>query len=147
MKIDSYIEQAKKRLRKAGGRVTSSREETLRVIFNARKPLGANDIADRVNQRLNKGLDSATVFRMLNAFVDIGLVHRLDEQSAYIACKHFACDHGYHVVLTCKKCGGYEEVEMPETIFEESRQFCATEHGFTLSNRHGQLEGVCKECR
>lgn len=147
MEIQTYIKEAKKRLRASGGRITPSREEALRLIFSTQKPLGANEIKDKLNSALAKPIDGATVFRMLNAFVESGLVHRLDESSSYIACKHFACSHGYHVVLSCRKCGGVEEIEMPEKIFEESRRFCAENHAFKLSDKHGQLEGVCKNCQ
>lgn len=147
MDLAAYIEEAKKRLRVNGGRVTESRIQTLQLIYTAKKPVGALEIEKRLNKKLAKAVDRATVFRMLNAFTDLGLIHRVEDASAYIPCKHFDCSHGYHVVLSCERCGACEEVELPERMFEDTRQYCTEHFSFAISDRHAQLEGVCNKCQ
>lgn len=146
MELETYLESAKELLRQNNGRVTAPRVMTLQVIFEAEKPLTATEIENALNKKLTKNVDRATVFRMLNAFAELKLIHRLEENASYIACKHFACSHAYHVVLRCTRCDCYQEVEMPERIFRESELFCAREYNFRLNDTHVQLGGLCRNC-
>jgi Fur family zinc uptake transcriptional regulator len=151
MPLTTYLTQAQAKLRSVGGRITESRIEALSLIYKSKKPISALELIDLINNTANtsspkKKIDRVTIFRMLNDFVELGLIHKVEDASAYIACAHFACSHHFHAVLKCNLCGAYQEVELPDKLFKDSKKFCSDQFNFELSDKHIMLDGVCGKC-
>lgn len=146
--VQGFLAACEKVLRSRGGRVTKSRLEVLSLIAAARQPQSQSCIRERLKKSGSKGqVDRVTLLRMLQDFVEAGLLHRLVPSGDYIACSHLSCNHHHHAVLSCEDCGESNEIELTEKSFAPIVAHLHRTHGFLLKNHHFQLFGLCKNCR
>lgn len=121
-------------------RFTKQRASILGVLRSHQTPLTIDQIIDKVDV----DMDLSTVYRILDAFVDVNLVNRtvLQEPSSavYDYNRHF---HRHHLICTnCKKItvirdcplGSYEQEIEDET-------------GFHVTHHQLELYGLCQKCR
>ena len=129
-------------LRSAGLRVTGQRRRICAVLAeSAGEHLSASDIVERVGQP-DGTLDLSTVYRTLEAFEGLGLLH------------HVHLGHGpgiYHLSekadhhhLLCENCGLVEDLllEALETSFTDIAQT----YGFVPDGLHFAILGRHSEC-
>jgi len=83
-----------------------------------------------------------TVYRALDALVQVGLAHRLPSLNAYIACRHDGVAHAA-VFLICDECRSTEEIQGPaKAILEQVRANSA----FQVSDVAVEIRGRCAVC-
>ncbi|HEX2792180.1 MAG TPA: Fur family transcriptional regulator [Candidatus Paceibacterota bacterium] len=125
-------------LRAAGMRATRQRTALLSLLTAAEGPLPVEALAKR-----GKGaFDTATAYRMLEAFQTAGIVHRI-ELAQGRALFERAGTHHHHAV--CRSCGRIEDVEacVPASIDERVR----AASGFARIDEHAlEFFGLCRSC-
>ena len=71
-------------------KLSRNQSQVLACLREAGAPLSAYAILDKVR---DSGISHPpTVYRALNELMQLGMVHRLQSRSAFIACGHGACD-------------------------------------------------------
>ena len=146
--IEDYVQQSTSLLREHGGRITEARLLALRILAESKVPLAALAIHEMICQRRpSHNVDKATVFRILQNFCELGLVHRVGPESQYIRCSHVECPSPAHGVLRCKSCSGFVEVHLPPKLIQNLHDQILKESGFAVERNHLELEGVCSKCR
>ena len=92
-----------------GERLTDMRRAAYQELLEAGQPMGAYDLLQRLQTRLDKALAPPTVYRPLEFLVQQGLAHRLESTHAFVACDH-PSDHHQALYLVCTACGSEAEV-------------------------------------
>lgn len=125
-------------LRATGLRATRQRVVLLTLLTNASAPRTVEELV-----RAGKGeFDTATAYRMLEAFVGAGLARRVihtNDRALYEA----AGAHHHHAV--CRSCGRIVDVEtcLPRTLDERVREAA----GFARIDDHAlEFLGICRPC-
>lgn len=98
---------AKDRAEKAGLRWTAQRERALEILLEAQGPVKAYDLM----ASFQPGVKTAppTVYRALDALVDLGMAHKIASQNAYVACSREEGEAHAASFLFCDCCGAAEE--------------------------------------
>ena len=144
----AYLEVCKKVLKENDARLTQPRLAVASCLVDADKPLSPRELLESISS--DKSLpevDKVTVYRILEAFLDYGLVHQVGPKGAYVPCTHVSCSKGFHVLTRCMECGATNESHLPEELagslkahLKKSLKFSPTEHVM-------QIDGHCRKCK
>jgi len=128
-------------LDRAGYRLTAPRLAVADLIVEHDGHFTAIDLAAAARGR-QLGISRATLFRVLDLLVELGVVERLDLPNGahtYVPC---APAHHHHVV--CSRCGRTAEVDdagLTGAVREIERQ-----SGFRIDTHRLELFGLCRHC-
>lgn len=128
---------------KKGAKLTPIRAQILELVLNYSSLVKAYDILSDL-RKINPKAAAPTVYRALDFFVEMDVLHRAESLNAFVFCKDFYIDH-CSVIVNCRKCGFVEEL-FAENIIKQLNLFCA-EHKFFLENEPLVLNGVCSRCK
>jgi Fe2+ or Zn2+ uptake regulation protein len=128
-------------LRAKGLRVSSARRLVLQALFDARRPVSAEDIAGGLGGLLPRS-DLASVYRNLETLEELGLVHHL----------HLGHGPGLYSpagaraeFVVCERCGAFEAVS-PQRL-DAVRAAVRAAVGYEARFSHTPLAGLCPSCR
>lgn len=122
--------------------MTRNEELVLGVLSQAKAPLSAYQILDRLRPRGLRG--PMQVYRALDQLCTSGLAHRLESLKAFIACPHpGAIDHlpGYTI---CEQCMTVAEIDAGH-LRPLIRDMCA-QSGFWAASTTIEIRGLCDKC-
>ena len=126
----------------AGLKRTKPRETVWQILQETEKPLDAKEIYLCV-QRQDENLAISTVYRILSAFEEHGLVTKtamMDGDTALYRLRRAEHEH-YAVCIKCHK-----QVPLRCCPFEHM-PLEAEADGFTVTGHRLELYGYCRECR
>ena len=89
-------------LKNADYKVTAPRRAVLSVLEKAETPLSAYDIEERIPKSIS--VNVVTVYRILDLFEKLGIVHRTHTKEGYVRCD-FEGKQGCHYFAVCSRCG------------------------------------------
>jgi Fur family zinc uptake transcriptional regulator len=122
-------------------KLSHNQGQVLSALRKAKEPLSAYAILDRV--RVAGISHPPTVYRALNDLIELGMVHRLQSRSAFVACDG-ACN-GRAAFAICRQCQKVVEISLSDknerVLLALSPKGIAAEH-ITL-----EIAGLCKACR
>lgn len=130
-------------LKKAGLKVTLPRTKILQLLENANEQhLSAEDIY-RLLLDSGEEMALATIYRVLTQFEEAKLVIRHHFAEGYSV---FEMNRGiHHDHLVCVKCGYVKE--FIDNIIEKRQQEVAKDAGFSMTDHHLNIYGLCKKCQ
>ena len=120
-------------------RTTPTKEAVMAVLSATPKALSQ----DAIVQKIEIGIDRATIYRALNQFCEDGIIHKI------------VADDGKQYFAVCKKC---DQQQLPDNHFHFRCTSCQTIEclpaivNFSLPEQYKVekvncvLIGVCKEC-
>lgn len=120
---------------------TKQRENVLEVLTHAEKPLGAAEIVSRADA-VGGGLWLSTVYRILEMFVEKGIVNRIavmNTDTAVYELKRPEHKH-YAVCVDCHKIIPMEHCPI-ESFFPHLQ-----EGDFVVIGHHLEVFGYCRDC-
>ncbi|MBX2979046.1 MAG: transcriptional repressor [Flavobacteriales bacterium] len=129
-------------LHKHGLRITDTRLAVLSLLQNSSKALSQSD----VERSLPQQADRVTLFRVLQAFEDAGLAHKVMDAhgvARYASCAPTCSTEQHqdsHAHFHCTQCGDVyclEDVELPKVKVPK---------GFKQQESHLEVEGRCAAC-
>lgn len=125
-------------LRRAGLRATKQRVALLTILRSLHTPLAVEDLV-----RKGKGaFDTATAYRILDAFVEVGLARALAFSKDRT---HYEASGVHHHHAICTSCGKIVDVAacLPRMLDERVRNVA----GFASINDHAlEFFGLCTTC-
>jgi Fur family transcriptional regulator, ferric uptake regulator len=131
------------KLKPAGGKRSSKREQIVNVFLQQEGHLSADDLVDLI-RREDKRISRATVYRTLQWMVDAGIARKVDFGEG-----RFRFEHSYrqprHFHLICKTCN--RSFEFLSSDIESLIEEIAGARGFTANQSVVQIYGQCEECR
>ncbi len=126
-------------LKTAGYSDTSQRRAVFGVLIG-KEPMAMSAIVAAVQHTV----DRASVYRTIELFEKIGIVHRIQYGWKY---KLELSDtfHQHHHHITCLKCGKVSTIS-EDTHIEEDIKLLGRTHGFTITSHQLELQGYCNTC-
>src|SRR5258705_10030030 len=131
------------RLKPAGGKRSSKREQIVNVFLRQEGHLSADDLVDLI-RREDQRISRATVYRTLQWMVEAGIARKVDFGEGRFRFEH-SYRHPRHFHLICKTCNRSSEFLSSdiEALVEE----VASARNFAASQSVVQIYGTCEECR
>lgn len=141
------IFEAGEKLKAIESKLTARRELTLRVLLENRgKHLSAEEVYNLV-KREAADVGLATVYRALELFQEVGLIHAIDfgdGRKRYDFGMEDGKDQHHHHHLICTKCGRI--IEFNEDLLDEIESKVNKKYNFTIINHQLKIFGVCSQC-
>ncbi len=134
------------KLKAAGHRITKSRLQVLAILENTKKALSPADIFQLVAKSEGAELDRVTVYRILEAFEELEIVHPVGN-GRYIYCAHQTCAHDRHFIAICTKCGDTSEVGASAEFSDGITSMLKKKIGFKMTSEFFVVRGLCKNCQ
>jgi Fe2+ or Zn2+ uptake regulation protein len=125
-------------LKKSGLKKTLGRIKIIEALMEQRRPLTGRELLVKLG---SEAVDSASVYRTLNTFFELGVVHRIEGSDNI---NRFALNRGgkVHPHFTCRTCGRMEcleEMDCPSLNFDRE--------GYLVERESFFLIGLCPRCR
>jgi Fur family ferric uptake transcriptional regulator len=131
------------RLKPAGGKRSSKREQIVNVFLRQEGHLSADDLVDLI-RREDHRISRATVYRTLQWMVDAGIARKVDFGEG-----RFRFEHSYrqprHFHLICTTC--HRSSEFLSSDIEALVEEVAAARNFAAAQSVVQIYGTCEECR
>lgn len=141
---DEIVDRARQAFEERSLRFTDLREQVFKEIASIRGSIGAYDILEKLAEKGTR-LAPISVYRSLDALLDVGVIHRLESKNAFFACRrHEHGKKGRPIFLSCEKCGKIQEVPAPEIFTTINER--ASGAGFRATIKFVEVAGVCSDC-
>ncbi|NUP30440.1 MAG: transcriptional repressor [Streptomycetaceae bacterium] len=142
------VDEAVRRIRAHGERVTVARTAVLRVLADPSAPgyLTADGIFAEVN-RAAPGVHRTTIYRALDALERLGLVVQTrmgQDAAAYRLAGELTGEDETFVHVRCRVCGTVARAA--GDLLDDAAKRLADDSGFTLDPMGVALTGVCASC-
>jgi len=124
-----------------GRPLTTQRRLLLELIRDADGHIDAKELYRRASA-IDESIGSATVYRSLNIFTELGLVDEM--RLGKLRCYYEIKQSPGHQHLLCRGCGKVIEFQNPH--FNKLIKAVRREHGFKITKAELYLEGYCPEC-
>ena len=110
-------------------------------LFSSGKNLSAYDLKDSLKDK-GHSFNISTIYRVLDFWIDVGVVHKMDSSNTYLVCNDSHTDH-FHVLLQCTNCKSVEESCQlsAQLSLPESNKFVVN------GSQTVELNGLCKKCQ
>lgn len=138
---DRHATHATEQLRAAGLRVTAARLAVVRVL-ERRPHADAESIIAQVRAELGT-VSPQTVYGVLQAFVEVGLVRRIEPAGSPGRYELRVGDNHHHIV--CRSCGVTVDVDC--VVGERPCLTPSETHGYLLDEAEVTFWGLCPTCQ
>ncbi|WP_395338138.1 transcriptional repressor [Ningiella sp. W23] len=128
---------------KRGVRFTPLRARVYEILLQEESSIGAYDLLDKL-RNVEDNAKPPTVYRALDFFLDLGLVHKVESNNTFKACHHFGCAHPVQFLI-CDCCGDVQEIQSQGV--KETLEAQARENAFEIQSQTIEAHGLCKQCR
>lgn len=129
-----------------GGGLTEIRRSVLTLIIDARGPVGAYTLLDRLKAE-RKNATPVTIYRALDFLMENGLIHKIERLNAFVVCaetgEHEHHDHSVQFLI-CRTCGTVAEMEDHGIAAAVSK--AAGKTGFRPDHATVEVEGTFGSC-
>lgn len=144
---EKFVETCVAALRSSGGRVTKPRLAVVQAVSAAQTPLTAREVYESVAEDSELGtIDLVTVYRVLETFEELGLVHQVFPSGGYLPCFHSGCGSAMHILIRCSSCEDIEELDVPQETIAPMLWYLRGSHGFSPDEHLFQINGTCSSC-
>lgn len=131
-------------LRRSGLRVTTPRVHVIRALSQSNCAMSPYEIHGII-QAAGAKVDVVSVYRILQALMETGLVHRIGVLDGYYACRA-GIGHGEDMEhYVCRACGCVQELpshsDTTGRLATQSRSL-----GFRMEAVHVEVLGTCAHC-
>ena len=123
-------------------RLTPLRSALLKLIYQYDKPVSAYDLLKMLRQS-HPHAEAMTVYRGLEFWMSVGVLHKLAGNNTYTACPHPDQDH-FGQLLLCQRCG--KSTEIQETNLSQLIKKVAEKNHFSIQAQLIEISGVCEGC-
>ena len=86
-----------------GKSLTPTRAVVMLTLYKYNKPQSAYDLQEEINEKSNKNINISTIYRVLDFWMKIGLIHRISSINKYLLCIKPKDEHT-HLLNFCTKC-------------------------------------------
>ena len=125
----------------SGRSATPQRMLIIDELDFSRKNLSAYELLDLLNDK-GHSFNISTIYRVLDFWIDMGVVHKMDSSNTYLICNDSHTNH-FHVLLHCSNCKSVEEScqVSAQLSLPESNKFRVSD-GQVI-----EFHGLCKNCK
>lgn len=145
MGINTEFKQVQEVLKKKGYKMTPQRQVILQAFLDSPEAhLSAEDVLAVVRKQV-ESLGLATVYRTLELFSDLGVLHKMDfgdGRSRYERNTFEDCHYHHHLV--CLDCGVIKEFE--EDLLDAVEKAITEKENFEIVDHQLKFFGYCSDC-
>lgn len=128
-------------------KLTKNQSMVFDALTSASCPLSAYTILDELRDQGFRA--PLQVYRALEKLLELGIVHRLETQNAFVACNHPGSDtheesHDAVAFMICETCGTVAETA-DKGLASQLQELAGTAN-FTLNQSVVELRGKCVSC-
>jgi Fur family transcriptional regulator, zinc uptake regulator len=140
--LDDAIRSARAAFNRHAMQFTPLRERVFREIAGSHKAVGAYDVLNSL-AKTGTRLTPASVYRIINMLVEIGVVRRFESRNAYYA-SHSADPMSPRLVLACEVCGRVADADGVQ-MFRGIRRALGRS-AFSPRTAIMEVLGLCAHC-
>lgn len=122
-------------------KTTPSRLAVLGFLQESAKPLDADEIFKHITEE-HEGADRATIYRILDAFTEKGIVTKLEFGEGKYRYEIAGLDHHH---LICENCGSIEDIS--DCGIQEWEEEIQKKKGFMVKRHSLEFFGLCSVCQ
>jgi len=126
-----------------GARFTPLRARIYEILLQEDSSIGAYDLLDKL-KLIEDSAKPPTVYRALDFFLELGLVHKVESTNTFKACHHFGCSHPVQFLI-CDACGDVQEISSEGV--EETLELQAKQNNFQIISQTIEAHGICQKCQ
>jgi len=126
-----------------GVRLTPLRSRVYEILLHQESAMGAYDLLD-ILRETEDNAKPPTVYRALDFFLGLGLVHKVESTNAFKACHHFGCTHPVQFLI-CDACGDVQEIQSDGV--KEKLEAKAKQNKFQIIRQTIEAHGICHRCQ
>lgn len=137
---DVFLLELKEKLHLHGYRFTPQRQQIIDVFLDRHGHLTPKDVYDHL-ERLSAVIDQATVYRSLEFFNRLGILHssQIGGQTVFELSQAVTHHH-----LVCRNCSGV--MALDDHHFDHLVEHLWSEHQFKAELSHITISGLCSDC-
>lgn len=139
--MTEFIDLVQEKFLAQGWRFTAGARNLSHALAETPRPMSAAELTNLL-ERAERPVDNATVHRLLNRFLEVGVLHRVEGR--FFRCSDLDNATESHHFLICEHCGGADEIFL-DYMPSISKQL-NKEKGFLLKDVDMTFHGVCKNC-
>ena len=101
--------------------LTPQRLAIYRALEAAKEPLTAYELQQQVRHQSDESFNISTIYRVLDFWIELGLIHKIDSLNKFIVCNDEHRNH-VHVLQRCTQCQSVKEsceisslIKMPQS--------------------------------
>ena len=125
----------------SGRSATPQRMSIIDELGSASKNLSAYELRDLLNDK-GYSFNISTIYRVLDFWIHIGVVHKMDSSNTYLVCND-SHTHHFHVLLHCTSCKSVQEsCQLSEQLsLPNSNKFAVND------SQAVEINGVSNKCQ
>ena len=138
-------------LRRSNLRDTQPRRLVMEALTSIGVPASHKEVYSWIEKQ-GAAINLVTVYRILQAFEDLGIVHRHPSSGGFVLCS-IEEDHHHDIAATCTACHGFLSCQGCGTVQEfTDGKLCTEENriarnaGFTPKHHMSEIIGLCAKC-
>lgn len=140
--IAARLDRAAQVCARQGAQLTELRQRVLGLILQAKGPLTAYQLLDRLKET-RKGAVPPTIYRALDFLIEQRLIHKLERLNAFVPCIEAGHRHTVQFLI-CRQCSLVAEIE--DRAVARALERVAEREGFRPHNAVVEIEGICAAC-
>ena len=146
--INDILDKAENKCKASGVKLTRKRKLILESLLESKELLSAYDIVDCLKHNKNEDMPPMSVYRILEFLEASKLVHKLESQNKYVACRHIQCNHKHQSAqfLICQNCTFVDEINLNADVMGNMIEIAANQ-GFKLEHSVMEFKGICAQCQ
>lgn len=123
-----------------GKSATHQRTVIIKSLSSSKNSISAYSLLSKL-QKQGHSFNISTVYRVLDFWIELGLVHKIESNNTYLVCNDSHHSH-FHVLFHCLNCENIEEsCELSkQTMLPNMQSFQPKE------NQVIELQGLCEKC-
>ena len=148
--MKSFVGRAEAIIQKHQLRLTSPRKMLINFLDKNLEPMTPYEIRDQLKST-GKKADVVTIYRILDEFEKLGLVHKVMTLGRYVRCDeaeleaHCEKDHDCHHYLICENCHKVEEISGEN--LHDLEKMIETKMKFQVKRHFLEFLGLCSKCK
>ncbi len=124
-------------------KLTPLRRQVFAEIAGSHDAVGAYDVLDSLMRKTGERMAPISVYRAIDALLDVGVVHRLESKNAFFAC-HTPHAGKRHIAMVCEACGLVAEID-GTTVFA-AIDTATSRMPFVVKRSVVEISGHCTAC-
>ncbi len=122
-------------------KVTAARKTSLHFLEKEGRPVDVEEILEHLRQH-HLETDRATVYRMIESFLEKGIINRFEFGEGKFRYELAGSDHHH---LICEECGRIEDIS--DCGIEQWEKLIKKRKGFLIKRHALEFFGICKSCQ
>ncbi len=145
--LEETLQSAEQHCQRSGSKLTKKRKQLLSLLLQAHKAISAYELIELFSEEFKQTIPAMSVYRILDYFVGIGLIHKVNAVNKFVACSqiHNIENHGCTKLLFCQQCQQVQETPLNTSIYKTLLDE-VTQSGSQLCSQPIELSCICNTC-